>query len=69
MHCEGTVCIYVHLSHVKPLPPTSHTRGAPPPEDPQTRDAWWREVRCEIRSHMKVLNCTEVAGYEEYTSI
>ena len=38
-------------------------------EDPQTRDAWWREVRCEIRSHMKVLNCTEVAGYQEYTTI
>jgi hypothetical protein len=39
------------------------------PEDPQTRDSWWKEVRCEVRSHMKAFNCTEVMGYSETTSI
>ena len=35
------------------------------PDDPETRDAWWTELRKEIRSHKKTLNCNAVLGYTE----
>jgi hypothetical protein len=34
-----------------------------------TRDKWWIEIRNEIRSHMKSLNCNVVLGYTETKSI
>ncbi|XP_066911798.1 C2 domain-containing protein 5-like [Clytia hemisphaerica] len=39
------------------------------PDDPETRDGWWNELRIEIRSHMKAMGCTAVIGYTETTSI
>jgi hypothetical protein len=39
------------------------------PDEPETRDAWWTELRMEIRSHAKALACNVVLGYEEKTSI
>ncbi|XP_058046203.1 C2 domain-containing protein 5 [Ahaetulla prasina] len=39
------------------------------PDDPETRDAWWAEVRQEIKSHAKALGCHAVVGYSESTSI
>ena len=33
------------------------------------RDKWWIEIRNEIRSHMKSLNCHVVLGYTETKSI
>ncbi|XP_060544069.1 C2 domain-containing protein 5 isoform X3 [Pantherophis guttatus] len=38
-------------------------------DDPETRDAWWAEVRQEIKSHAKALGCHAVVGYSESTSI
>lgn len=35
------------------------------PDDPETRDAWWTELRKEIRSHKKTLGCNAVLGYTE----
>lgn len=32
-------------------------------------DAWWTEVREEIRSNARTLGCNSVAGYSEVTSI
>ncbi|XP_077791421.1 C2 domain-containing protein 5 isoform X2 [Podarcis muralis] len=37
--------------------------------DPETRDAWWAEIRQEIKSHAKALGCHAVVGYSESTSI
>ena len=38
-------------------------------EEPETRDAWWMEIRTEIRSHMRAMGCHAVIGYSEHTSI
>jgi hypothetical protein len=39
------------------------------PDEPETRDAWWLEIREEIRSHAKALGCQAVIGYRESTTI
>ncbi|CAL8296610.1 unnamed protein product [Boreogadus saida] len=39
------------------------------PDEPETRDAWWEEIRQEIKSHAKALGCHAVVGYSEHTSI
>lgn len=39
------------------------------PEEPETRDAWWIELRKEIRSHCRALCCNAVLGYCENTYI
>ncbi|XP_057203667.1 C2 domain-containing protein 5 isoform X13 [Triplophysa rosa] len=39
------------------------------PDEPETRDAWWEEIRQEIKSHVKALGCHAVVGYSESTSI
>ncbi|XP_061917194.1 C2 domain-containing protein 5 isoform X9 [Entelurus aequoreus] len=39
------------------------------PDEPETRDAWWEEIRQEIKSHAKALACHAVVGYSESTSI
>ncbi|XP_018327018.1 C2 domain-containing protein 5 isoform X4 [Agrilus planipennis] len=38
-------------------------------EEPESRDTWWSELRMEIRSHARTLNCNAVLGYSEATSI
>ncbi|CAG9760324.1 unnamed protein product [Ceutorhynchus assimilis] len=38
-------------------------------EEPESRDTWWSEIRMEIRSHARSLNCNAVLGYTELTSI
>ncbi|XP_065165610.1 uncharacterized protein [Atheta coriaria] len=38
-------------------------------EEPESRDTWWSEIRMEIRSHARALNCNAVLGYTESTSI
>ncbi|CAL7940059.1 unnamed protein product [Xylocopa violacea] len=38
-------------------------------EEPESRDAWWKEVRMEVRSHARALACNVVIGYREETSI
>ncbi|XP_076262270.1 C2 domain-containing protein 5 isoform X2 [Rhynchophorus ferrugineus] len=38
-------------------------------EEPESRDTWWSEIRMEIRSHARSLNCNAVLGYTESTSI
>ncbi|KAL4225070.1 C2 domain-containing protein 5 [Mactra antiquata] len=39
------------------------------PEEPETRDTWWNEIRTEIRSHTRAMGCHAVIGYSEQTSI
>ncbi|XP_071589215.1 C2 domain-containing protein 5 isoform X19 [Heliangelus exortis] len=39
------------------------------PDEPETRDTWWAEIRQEIKSHAKALGCHAVVGYSESTSI
>ncbi|CAH1785770.1 unnamed protein product [Owenia fusiformis] len=39
------------------------------PDEPETRDAWWTEIRTEIRSHARAVGCHSVVGYSEQTSI
>ncbi|XP_078276116.1 C2 domain-containing protein 5 isoform X2 [Rhinoraja longicauda] len=39
------------------------------PDEPETRDGWWAEIRQEIKSHGKALGCHAVVGYSESTSI
>ncbi|XP_053575082.1 C2 domain-containing protein 5 isoform X6 [Bombina bombina] len=39
------------------------------PDEPETRDAWWSEIRQEIKSHARALGCHAVVGYNESTSI
>ncbi|KAI2653368.1 C2 domain-containing protein 5 [Labeo rohita] len=34
------------------------------PDEPETRDAWWEEIRQEIKSHAKALGCHAVVGEE-----
>lgn len=41
----------------------------PNPDEPETRDTWWTELRMEIRSHARALGCNVVLGYTEITSI
>ncbi|KAL0275999.1 UNVERIFIED_CONTAM: hypothetical protein PYX00_003686 [Menopon gallinae] len=38
-------------------------------EEPETRDAWWTELRMEVRSHTRAMGCNVVIGYSENTSI
>ncbi|CAG9855251.1 unnamed protein product [Phyllotreta striolata] len=38
-------------------------------EEPESRDTWWSELRMEIRSHARSLNCNAVLGYSESASI
>ena len=38
-------------------------------DEPETRDAWWKEVRQEIKSHSHSMCCNAVIGYTEDTSI
>ncbi|XP_034032491.1 C2 domain-containing protein 5 isoform X12 [Thalassophryne amazonica] len=38
-------------------------------DEPETRDAWWEEIRQEIKSHARALGCHAVVGYSENTSI
>uniref|UniRef100_A0AAY4BT79 C2 domain-containing protein 5 n=1 Tax=Denticeps clupeoides TaxID=299321 RepID=A0AAY4BT79_9TELE len=38
-------------------------------DEPETRDAWWEELRQEIKSHARALGCHAVVGYSESTSI
>lgn len=38
-------------------------------EEPETRDAWWTELRLEVRSHARAMGCNVVIGYSENTSI
>lgn len=40
-----------------------------PSDEPKTRDLWWTEIRTEIRSHMRALDCNCVLGYSERTTI
>ncbi|XP_068230425.1 C2 domain-containing protein 5 isoform X2 [Palaemon carinicauda] len=39
------------------------------PEEVETRDNWWTQLRMEIRSHARALTCNVVLGYEEFTTI
>jgi hypothetical protein len=39
------------------------------PEDMDTRDSWYNELRMEIRGHAKSLGCNVVLGYTETASI
>lgn len=38
-------------------------------EEPESRDAWWNEIRMEIRAHCRAFGCTVVVGYEEHTTM
>lgn len=38
-------------------------------EEPESRDAWWTEIRLEIRSHARALACNVVIGYTEHATI
>lgn len=38
-------------------------------DEPETRDAWWNEIRMEIRSHCRAFGGTVVLGYEEHTTM
>ena len=40
-----------------------------PADDPETRDAWWREIRVEMKAHLKAMGCSVIMGYCENTSI
>ncbi|TRY58637.1 hypothetical protein DNTS_024782 [Danionella cerebrum] len=39
------------------------------PDEPETRDAWWEEIRQEIKSHAKALGCHAVVGYRGVYSL
>lgn len=38
-------------------------------DEPESRDTWWSELRMEIRSHARSLNCNAVLGYSESSSL
>jgi len=38
-------------------------------EDRDAREAWWVEIRQEVRSHAKALGCNMIVGYQEKTVI
>jgi hypothetical protein len=37
--------------------------------DREIRDAWWTELREEIRSHARVIGCQHIVGYSEKTTL
>ncbi|XP_071837448.1 C2 domain-containing protein 5-like isoform X2 [Apostichopus japonicus] len=39
------------------------------PDESETRDVWWTEIRTEIRAHASAMGCNAVVGYKETTSI
>lgn len=39
------------------------------PQTQESRDTWWQEVREEVKSHAKTLNCNAVIGYTESVTI
>lgn len=41
----------------------------PNPEEPETRDFWWKELRMEVRSHARAIGCNVVLNYTEVTTI
>ncbi|XP_035896718.1 C2 domain-containing protein 5 [Anopheles stephensi] len=41
----------------------------PNPNEPETRDSWWNEIRTEVRSHARSLGCNVILGYVEQTTI
>lgn len=41
----------------------------PNPDEPESRDIWWKEIRMEIRSHAKSIGCNVVLGYTEVSTI
>lgn len=59
LHLGATVC----ARSVKLL------ERVPNPDEPETRDSWWKELRMEIRSHARTLGCNVILGYSETTSI
>lgn len=59
LHLGATVC----ARSVKLL------ERVPNPDEPETRDSWWTELRMEIRSHARALACNVVLGYSEVTTI
>lgn len=38
-------------------------------DDVETRDAWWNELRDEIKSHARVVGCSHIIGYQEVATI
>lgn len=38
-------------------------------DDVETRDAWFNELRMEVRSHAKSVGCNVILGYSEATSV
>ena len=38
-------------------------------DESDTREAWWVEIRQEVRSHAKALGCNMIIGYQEKTFI
>ena len=38
-------------------------------EESDAREAWWVEIRQEVRSHAKALGCNMIIGYQEKTVI
>lgn len=38
-------------------------------EESETRDIWWTEIRKEINSHAKALNCNCIIGYRETSKV
>ncbi|KAF9925777.1 hypothetical protein FBU30_004483 [Linnemannia zychae] len=38
-------------------------------DDVETRDAWWNELRDEIKSHARVVGCSHIIGYQEAATI
>lgn len=59
VHLGATVC----ARSVKLL------ERVPNPDEPETRDSWWTELRMEVRSHARALGCNVILGYSEVTSI
>ncbi|PAA89203.1 hypothetical protein BOX15_Mlig027057g1, partial [Macrostomum lignano] len=39
------------------------------PDAPDARDAWWSEIRSEVRAHARAFGCSTVIGYNEETCI
>lgn len=38
-------------------------------DEREVREAWWTELRDEMKSHARTLGCNHIAGYTEQTSI
>ncbi|KAF9095072.1 hypothetical protein BGX29_009198 [Mortierella sp. GBA35] len=38
-------------------------------DDVETRDAWWNELRDEIKSHARLVGCSHIIGYQEVATI